>query len=269
MSTLGGLRQSGRAELARLLPGRRFVTPEVAAEVLELDASAAAQRLARWAEAGWLRRVRRGLYVPVPVDVQHPETWSEDAQVVAARVWSPCYFTGWTAANHWGLTEQSFRTTVLKTSTRVRRSSVDLLDHEYLVLHTQPEHLDWGLATAWHAEVRLKYADEARTVVDMLDTPKIGGGIRHVAEVLNAYLETHDALVLVEYGDRLGNGAVFKRLGFLLEHLGHADDPAVIECATRVRPGMSLLEPGLPARGGRDGRWGLRENVLIEELSPS
>jgi predicted transcriptional regulator of viral defense system len=269
LPSLGGLRQSGRAELVRLLPGRRFVTPEDAAKALDVDASAAAQRLARWAEAGWLRRVRRGLYVPVPVDVEHPESWTEDPRVVAARVWSPCYFTGWTAANHWGLTEQTFRTTVLKTSTRVRHSRVEMLDHEYMLLHERAASLDWGLVTVWHQEVRLRYADETRVLVDMLDAPKIGGGIRHVAEVLNAYLETRDAFGLIEYGDRLGNGAVFKRLGYLLEHLGYTDTNALDECATRVRTGVSLLDPAVPARGPRNGRWGLRENVLLEALGPS
>src|ERR1700678_1536301 len=72
-------------------------------------------------------------------------SWSEDALVVAAEVWNPCYFTGWTAAQHWALTEQVFRTTVLKTSERVRAATVRLLDHDYLVGHIEPESLSWGL----------------------------------------------------------------------------------------------------------------------------
>jgi predicted transcriptional regulator of viral defense system len=269
VSSLGGLRRSGRAELARLLPGRRFVTPQDAADVLGLDITTAAQKLARWTEAGWLRRVRRGLYVPVPVDVEHPEAWSEDARVIAARVWDPCYFTGWTAANQWALTEQPFRTTVLKTNARVRRSSTPLLEHTYLVVHAPPELFEWGLTTVWHGEVRLKYADEARTVIDVLDAPKLAGGVRHAAEILDAYLETHEAQELMDYGDHLGNSAVFKRLGYLLEHLGHAKNPAVTECRRRVRSGVSMLDPSVAADGPRNSRWGLRENVRIEELGPS
>lgn len=51
---------------------------------------------------------------------------------VAATAW-PCYFTGRTAANEWALSDQVFRTTVLKTSARVRASAVRLLDHDYLI----------------------------------------------------------------------------------------------------------------------------------------
>jgi predicted transcriptional regulator of viral defense system len=269
MSRLGGITQGNRAELVRAASGRRFLTPNDTAEALGVDATAAAQKLARWAEGGWLRRVRRGLYLPVPIDVEHPETWSEDPRILATELWSPCYFTGWTAANHWALTEQPFRTTVVKTVTRVRTSSVHVLGQAFVLIHTQPDDLSWGLTSVWHQDVRLQFADETRTVIDLLDAPRLGGGIRHVAEILATYLDTHQAHELVEYGDRLGNHAVFKRLGYLLEHLGRHDDAAIAECSERLRSGISLLDPSGGVRGARISRWGLRENVRIEELSPS
>src|SRR5580658_10318870 len=152
-----------------------------------------------------MRRVRRGLYIGVPVDATAPAAWSEDALLVAARVWAPCYFTGWTAAHHWALTEQVFRTSVLKTPERVRASAIRLLDHDYLVGHVSPEALSWGLKTEWRDGTRLRFADPARTVVDILDSPKLGGGVRHGAEVLAAYFDEHDPMSLVDAGDRLGN----------------------------------------------------------------
>src|ERR1700722_2185644 len=188
--------------------GRRFITPSEVAESLGVDANLAAKKLSRWAEDGWVRRVRRGLYIGVPVEAVNPAAWTEDALLVAAEVWSPCYFTGWTAAHHWALTEQVFRTTVLKTSERVRAATVTLLDHDYLVGHVEQESLSWGLKSEWRDGVRLRFADPARTVVDILDRPKLGGGIRHGAEVLAAYLDEHDPMTLVETGDRLGNRAV-------------------------------------------------------------
>jgi predicted transcriptional regulator of viral defense system len=59
-----GISTAGRSELARILVGgRRFVTTADASAALEIDADAAAKRMSRWAEYGWLRRVRRGLYI--------------------------------------------------------------------------------------------------------------------------------------------------------------------------------------------------------------
>ncbi len=198
-----------------------------------------------------------------------PERWSQDAMVVATAVWSPCYFTGWTAAGHWSLTEQVFRTTVVKTARRVRASEVRLLDAEYLLSHIPEDQMAWGVESLWHEEVRLRIADPARTVVDILDAPRLGGGIRHAAEILDAYLDEHNALRLVEYTERLGNRAVFKRLGYLVETLG-LDEPELISgCRARMSTGLALLDPDGPSEGPRASEWGIRANVRIAPGSHS
>jgi predicted transcriptional regulator of viral defense system len=264
MQEPAGITGRGRVELAQVLGfGRRFITPADVVSALDVDAATAAKKLARWAEDGWVRRVRRGLYIGVPVEAINPAAWSEDALVVAAEVWSPCYFTGWTAAHHWALTEQVFRTTVLKTAERVRTSPVQLLDHEYIVSHVSPDALAWGLKTEWVGDTRLRFADPARTVVDILDAPRLGGGIRHGAEVLLTFLDDHDWRQVVDYGDRLGNRAVFKRLGYLAESLGIGDEDLVSACREQVSAGISALDPDGPPGGRRVMRWGLRVNVTV------
>jgi predicted transcriptional regulator of viral defense system len=249
--------------------GRRFVRPADVAAALNTDPDTAAKKLARWSAEGWVRRVRRGLYIGVPVDATNPGAWSEDALIVATEVWSPCYFTGWTAAHHWALTEQVFRTTVLRTSARVRSSTARLLDHDYRVGHVAVDALNWGLRAEWRDEIRLSFADPARTVVEMLDAPSIGGGVRHVAEVLVAYLDDYDDALLIESGDRLGNGAVFKRLGHLLDVL-ELEKPKLREaCQQRITAGVSALDPDGPPGGSRDPRWGLRKNVTVVQEGAS
>jgi predicted transcriptional regulator of viral defense system len=236
---------------------------------LGVDAASAAKKLSRWAAGGWLRRARRGLYIPVPVDAANPTAWSEDALVVATAVWSPCYFTGWTAANHWSLTEQVFRTTTLKTAGRVRSSAVRLLDHDYVVSHVSSSDMEFGMKTEWRGEVRLRIADPARTVVDILDDPRLGGGIRHGTEILATFLDDHDPATLIEYGDRLGNRAVFKRLGYLVELLGRDPDGLVEACRARVSAGVSVLDPDGPPGGHRVASWGLRANVELQPEEPA
>jgi predicted transcriptional regulator of viral defense system len=264
MSSVAGIGSKGRAELAAVVGrGRRFVTPSDVADALGIDRDSAAKRLARWASDGWLRRARRGLYIPVPVDADNPAAWSEDAFIVAEAIWSPCYFTGWTAANHWALTDQVFRSTVLKTENRVRVSSTRVLDHDYLITHVDPEATTWGLKTLWKSEVRLRVADPARTVIDILDAPRLAGGIRHGAEILRTYLDENDTGPLIEYGERLANRAVFKRLGYLAETLGGVE-PLVSACRTRISSGISVLDPEGPDGGRRLMRWNLRINVRVE-----
>ncbi|MEX1264462.1 MAG: hypothetical protein WEE66_11135 [Actinomycetota bacterium] len=258
-----GISREGREDLARVVgPGRRFVRGADVIEVLGVGRREAVEKLGAWARSGWLRRVRRDLYIPVPVDADAPDSWSEDPLVVADEVWSPCYFTGWTAANHWELTEQVFRTVVVKTTTRFRRSPMTLLDQDYLLRRVSPDALAWGLETVWIAERRVKVASPARAVIEILDEPRLGGGIRHVAEILAAYLREHDAGLLVEAGDQLGNRTVFKRLGYLLSEMDAA--PGVVDRSLeRISAGFSLLDPSAPARGPYARAWNLRINVSV------
>jgi predicted transcriptional regulator of viral defense system len=270
MSPLHGISGRGREDLARVVGrGRRLVTVDDVSIALDLDRTSAAKRLARWNEQGWLRRVRRGLYIPVPVDAENPGAWSEDPLVLADAVWRPCYFTGWTAANHWGLTEQLFRTTILKTAGRVRKSRDRLLDWEFMVAHTSPEGLEWGLARVWRGDRRVLIADPARTVVDILDDPTLAGGIRLGAEILDAYLGEHEWRTLVEYGDRLGNGAVFKRLGYLVDAAGLPSEGLTEACRERLTTGTALLDPGMPSTGPRRSDWQILENVNVVQAAPS
>ncbi len=259
-----GISVRGRAELTKVLgANRRFVTPKDLAAALGIDAAAAAKRLSRWAAEGWLRRARRGLYIPVPVDAANPRAWSEDALIVASAVWPPCYFTGWTAANYWSLTDQAFRTTVVKTSHRVRSSFPRMLDHDYLLAHVSHKDMEWGLKTEWRGEVKLLIADPAKTVIDILDLPRLGGGVRHGAEILAAFLDEHDPKLLIDYGDRLGNRTVFKRLGYIVEVLGKDRGGLVEACRHRLSAGLSALDPDGPSGGRSVSRWGLRVNIQI------
>ena len=87
-----------------------LVSVAAAAEALHLSSREAAVRLARLERAGWLARVRRGLYVVRPLESARTAIPTvEDPWVLARELFSRCYIAGWTAAEHWGLTEQIFR----------------------------------------------------------------------------------------------------------------------------------------------------------------
>ena len=263
-----GISGASRAELAAVLGrGRRLLTVEDTIERLGGAPPETAKKLARWCSLGWLRRVRRGLYIPVPIEAENPRLWTEDALYLADAVWSPCYFTGWTAAGHWSLTEQLFRTTVVRTTLRARASRQHLLEHEFLVGHVPASAL-WGVSTMWRHERRIHIADPARTVIDLLVDPSIGGGIRHVADIVRGFLDQHESDKLIEYGDRLGNGVVFKRLGFIIEKLG-GNEKLAAACRDRLASGYPLLDPGGPKHGRYDAKWGLRINAPLDEEGAS
>jgi predicted transcriptional regulator of viral defense system len=265
-----GISGRSREQLSRLTArGRHLVTVNDAVARLQIGRTEAAKMMARWAEQGWLRRVRRGLYIAVPVDAEHPDLWTADPLVVATAVWSPCYFTGWTAGNHWGLTDQIFQTVVVKTTRRVRTPHETLLNYNYLVANVAAARLRWGMRVEWISDTKVRFADEARVVVDVLDDPGIGGGIRHCSDMLGSYMAEYDRARLIACADRLGNAAVFKRLGYLCEVLRLADEAFLNECEKRLTPGTAVLDPSARKGGDRNARWRIQVNAHIEDQAAS
>jgi len=59
--------------------------------------------------------------------------------------------------------------------------------------------------------------------------------------------EKKDLGLLVNYADQLGNGAVFKRLGFLLEKNAEDAQDIIVQCRERLTKGNAKLDPALKA----------------------
>lgn len=260
-----GINRENRALLERLhreMPGAFDV--EHASTVLDLDAGRTRTLLAYLARRGWLSRVRRGLYVAVPLDTRRPGEWTEDAWVVAERTFSPCYIGGWTACQHWGLTEQVFRTVLVVTGRKVRGREPVIQGTPYRVTVRSEDKL-FGTTVVWRQQVRVRVSDPSRTIVDLLDDPTLGGGMRNVADVVHEYLtgEHRDDDLLIAYADRLGNRAGFKRLGFVLEHLGINALGLVEACLERRSAGLVALDPSVQLKGRIVRRWGIRANVRL------
>jgi predicted transcriptional regulator of viral defense system len=260
-----GISQRNRALLEQLHRHTKgaFDVAE-AARVLGTGHEETSRLLGYLARRGWLSRVRRGLYVVVPLDARRSGEWVEDPWVVAERIFSPCYIGGWSACAHWDLTEQVFRTLLVVTARRVRHRDVEIQGLPFHLTVRAGDAL-FGTTPVWRGQTRVRVSDPSRTIVDILDDPRLGGGIRTVADVLHEYFhsEHRDDQLIVEYADRLGNRAVFKRLGYLLEHSG-IDAPGLIQaCLERRSSGLTALDPSASAPGRIVRRWRLRINVAL------
>lgn len=261
---LRGMSGEGRSELSFLLSR----VPEVfdsklAKQVLDQPSPVISHKLANWTKAGYLARIKRGTYVQIPLNVEDPRKWLGDEYSLALALWANSYFTGWTSANHWGLTEQVFRTLVLRTSDRVRPETSEIIRSKFIVKHSRRLEMDWGIAHEWREGKRVSFADPARTIVEVLAQPELGGGMRLVAEMVHSYLDDFEITKLIGSADKLGKGIVFKRLGFLLELEKYPDTQIIDALATRVTKGITLLDPAGPLSGERIMKWNLRINSKV------
>jgi len=237
---------SGRNRLARVIQrGGEWVTVDDAVAALGLDRSAAAKLLARWQHQGWLSRVRRGLYLPVPLSALPTDQILEDSWSLVPELFGPAYVGGASAAGHWDLTEQLFRSVFVCTTRPVRQTKQVIHGTTFIVRHLAEAKL-FGTTPLWRGSVKIQLSDPHRTIIDVLDTPAAGGGIQHVSECLKSYLARTDAnpSTLIAYADRLGNGSVFKRLGFLAE-LSGGPASLVEACAARLTQGVVKLDPAV------------------------
>jgi predicted transcriptional regulator of viral defense system len=264
-SHAGGISKENRRLLEALhqRPSGPFTAAD-AAELLGLDVGRARDLLRYLARRGWLARVRRGLYVAVPLESRVSGQWHEDPWVVADRVFAPCYVGGWSACEHWGLTDQLFRELIIVSARRVRNRHVEIQGTPMRIKVLNRSKL-FGTTSVWRGQVRVAVSDPSRTVVDVLDDPSLGGGIRHVAEVVEEYfagdLRADDQLV--GYAERISNRTVFKRLGYLLETLG-IDAPDLIDaCLQRRSSGITALDTTSGTRGVITRRWNLRVNASV------
>ena len=262
---VGGISNYNRQRLGKLHQRSRgpFTTIE-AAKFLDLETKGAS-RLLRYLESrGWLSRVRRGLYITVPLEALQDGEWREDPWVVLAKTFSPCYIGGWSALEYWGLTEQMFRDVFIVTARRVRHRRVDLREVEVRI-KVLPESKIFGTRSVWRGQTRVQVSDPSRTLVDVLDDPAMGGGIRNISDVIFQYFdgEYRDDAALISYADILGNHTVFKRLGYLLEALHINADDIVEQCLIRRSAGVTRLDPSVVGSGHVSHRWSLRINVAI------
>lgn len=235
----------GRLQLSQVLSaGRDVIRIEDVQRTLELSRIDAAKRLSRWRSQGWIHRIGNGSYVPNTLDTLGAEQIVDDPWVLVPALFSPAYIGGRTAAEHWDLTEQIFKDVLVLTAQPIRQTRQVRHGTMFTLRHISETSI-FGTKAVWRKRSRVLVSDVHRTVIDMLDEPTVGAGIQHVADCLDAYFKRadRDDKKLIEYASRLGNGAVFKRLGFLGERSGKAET-LVKDCRERLTSGIAKLDTG-------------------------
>lgn len=266
MKTIAGISDKYRTildEMHRTFSGP-FSGPEVAAR-LNLPREKTAFLMSYFERKGWLSRIRRGLYVLVPLGTVNPSEYKEHPWIVANRVFDPCYIGGWSAAEHWEYTDQLFNSIVVFTSRRFRSKKMIIQGSEYILKFVGNQVL--GKAkNIWLENKKIQISDPIQTIVDILDDPALGGGIRLVAEILKSYFgsEHRNDDAIVDYIEIKRNKSIYKRLGYLIDVMNIDAADLKIKCLERLSAGYSLLDPAVESKGAFVRKWNLKVNVEIK-----
>jgi len=228
---------------------------EEAANILQMPRKEVAKLMARWVEQGWFLRIKRGLYISIKPDVTGLSL--NNSWAIVKKIYNPCYIGGLSAAEYWGFINQKI-SSINVFSTQKLRNRKSIVDGINVTVRTVSPQTMFGLVSLISQQADILVSDPSRTMIDFLISPKLGGGIYNVIDMFNKYLksEHRNAELLLSYARKILNGAVLKRLGYLLERCKAEEFNSIRLCYMLKTTGQIKLDPGMSA-DRLVTRWGL------------
>lgn len=214
---LAGIGTLSRKRMGQVLQScSGVITAASVMEALNVDAKEANSLLARWCQNGWLQRVKRGAYVAIPVDANDVRMSSTDPFVIITSLYEG-YIGGFSAVKHWDLSEQIIETTYYFTDEKVKEREPVYGNFKFKIKTVKSEKI-FGLKSIWYGSQKIRVSDPHKTIVDILDDPKVVGGMTVVYDIYRAYADSEyvNFETLLAYANKMNNKTIFKRLGFML-----------------------------------------------------
>jgi len=227
------------------------------------------KRLARLADKGWLERLERGRYMIVPLEAGPERQWTEDAYILATYLVDSAAVAYWSALHYWNLTEQVPQLAYVQTTSDIREHRKTVLGIRFRFVKLKGNKF-FGLKHERLGVQRFAVTDREKTILDCLDRLELAGGIHEVTKALRHSGGELDWGRLDEYMERLGSGAVVKRLGFLVKTMNLAipnQEERLGRWQKLLTAGISDLDPSSRREAHCiSTRWRVRVNVDEESL---
>jgi predicted transcriptional regulator of viral defense system len=228
---------------------------------------ASARSLIRHAvDRGIVSRLEPGLFVLVPPELGRATEFAGNPYIIARQLVAGAeYFISHASAMelHEMVTQPQF---VIFTSTTKRLRNRTIHGTEFRFVAIRREYV-FGVTTHWVSKQdSVKVSDIERTVIDGLHLPAYCGGVTEVAKGLWMRRNDVQPQRLIKYAIRLGNGAVIRRVGYLLELYGLAASEELQRVRDSLSATYAVLDPMLPPEGAYVSGWRLRVNVSPDEL---
>lgn len=265
---LAGLSQAERLLIDTLVRQGQFILRATDLEQMAgLSIKNPNLTLSRLYKKGWLQRLKSGVYRLLPLGSDSVDPIPEDPWLVATELFSPCYIGGWTATEHWDLTEQIYNTTLVFSAQKQRATKQKIAGLDFKIRFLPEKHI-FGIKKIWFGKQSIQISDIHRTLIDVLNDPSTGGGGRALIDIAKTYAEKKEANpeILWQYSQQLDSGVVFKRLGLIAEDILKMQEPYLEKIRARCKTGTVLLDPRGPNSGPIRTHWKLRINIPLKDL---
>jgi len=234
--------------------------------ITHLSASSARNLVHKAQQRGLVTRLKPGLYNLVPFELGRATEHIGNPYLIAREVAgnAPYYLSHGTALELHRMLTQPNLIIYVSCARRIRPQMIGGYEYQF-VLVTEAQM--FGIAKHWVTKEQcVMISDMERTIIDSLRRPDLAGGITEIAKGLWMKRDSLNIERLIEYALRLDVGAVLRRLGYLLERNGMANETTLQPLRNKLSATYQRLDPVLPQEGSFLSRWRLRLNVSPEEL---
>lgn len=229
-------------------------------ELLDCSAAAARARVSRLATDGWLRKVRPGKYLIVPLSAGPDSGYTIHEYRIAAHVADPMYIGYTNALAYHGLTSLLPHSVTVVTPARVTDREIHGVTYRVRTLTDQKF---FGAEPYPIEDDQIPISTIEKTLVDCADHPEFCGGITVVAEAVRAAArEGCNWQTVTDYLDRLESGPATKRLVYLTDQFG-VELPERSRLGAEFTRGYPQLDPTCPPSETRSDTYKLSMNTTL------
>lgn len=201
--------------------------------------------LSRWNKQGWIKRIKRGLYLIVSPEIDSEGQVIEDPWILIPTLFGHnSYVGGWSAAEYWGFTDQIFNSICVFTTQKIRYKALEIGNIKFIQHQCQSRNI-FSNDVVWRDNHKIQVSNPAKTIVDILSKPPVGGGIIHSIDCFKNYIKSShfNKNDIIECAARYNNKTVFKRLGYLSSIFLKKEDEFIKQCHAFISNGYSQLDP--------------------------
>ncbi len=264
--------QESRVVLALTEQRQRTATRAEIITLLGGSAKAADHVIEALRRKGWLERAAWGEYLVIPPE-QGPDVLGDSNLLARASLIADPYYIGYgTAAAHYGLTTQHRNIIYLVTPTRLRPRNAG---ESRIQIVNPAQNKFFGSGSVDVLGFKVTISDREKTAIDCIDRPDLAGGVGEAATILATASRRFDWSKALAYLERIGEGALVRRFGWLADHVQADIPPNIRDGLMNLRGRTSTVTLG-PSRAkkvrdaiGYDKTWRIFVNVPQDELRDS
>lgn len=163
--------------------------------------------------------------------------------VIAQRLSYPSYISFWSALNYYGFSDQTPRKIFIATA----KYTKEINNFKYVFLSKKK-------FFGYKQIGGLVIAEKEKAIIDSLLFPKYSGGIKEISKSILAALNELNIKKLLNYGLKINNKAVLRRMGFILEN-AKVNKSMLNKIKLHIGKGYELLDPSLKREGYINKKW--------------